>query len=1023
MTIAKTYVLIFIALTFLCSIQKVSALTEYIDIPLSEDTYIEEKFPTISPWNNRNLYLGTDTWYTKGKTRVLININFQQLQQHPVFYSDIESAELHATVYGYEGIEPLMTIDTYNTSSGWNMYTVNWSEQPSIISTKRDSTQITTTLGKKYISITKAVIDAYKNERGIMLKANPETAKAIILWAHGCEFAPTAPQCLPEENPYIRIFYTPNQLPSICELATPITNSALSTTSVSIKPKVSTDTENNPITYGARVCSDATCQQVLWQAAISPSENTVATLPEGSYQAQCYADDGHQQVLWGQATPFSVDTTKPLSPQMLTLPTVTGKNELSVAWIPSEHYLMYQVQYSQRESFSAYNQYTDWSPDLSAMIQSLEEKQYYVRVRAKDQAQNLSEWSPSATTTIDLTAPAFSYLKVSTALLNPHLTSANEIDGTAYIQAGFTDMTLERIVIRIYNDRHEIQYSEEIQKQSYIRTHWPDKIGYADGYYYLVAEAVDALGKNIFSPITVLEIDTTPPKEPLFTGITAGGVYAQKNISTTIYCEAMSSLTLYIGGKITGEGTTVIQINTALTDGAHTISAKCTDKAGNSSNKSLSITIDTTPPASPRFALSYDEQKKVLIATYTCREIGSLQFYFKGILRQEIHCTPGATAPVELLQSPPKGSYLSITARQADIVANWSVHSEESIYIPAISKDMPTIPEITCALTYNISLHQKVVGGCRWHNQDTAQIHRTEQTGQNTFRTYVSIAPQKKFVETNVTLIACKDKSFWDPRTWFSCVTERIGEEKVILTHVPLYRSSVSLTLETSNMLSTLHNNALTSLPINEKHLVYAQATVNGYSFSINELSSATDYLLSLTYPPNKDPRAFLHWFFSGPVPVTQWHGYTAYQTPHGGIDFGVAGVPITVPANGTITSSTYHKSSECFAGGYYIGIKHDNGLFTYYFHLQSTKNQQGIPITVGSRVEAGSSLAITGNSGMYNCEPLAHHLHFEVRSTPDPKNHLNPTPYIDVDWSTIYTAGISQNPGRLTGDNPHPTY
>jgi murein DD-endopeptidase MepM/ murein hydrolase activator NlpD len=90
---------------------------------------------------------------------------------------------------------------------------------------------------------------------------------------------------------------------------------------------------------------------------------------------------------------------------------------------------------------------------------------------------------------------------------------------------------------------------------------------------------------------------------------------------------------------------------------------------------------------------------------------------------------------------------------------------------------------------------------------------------------------------------------------------------------------------------------------------------------------------------------------------------------------------------------------------------------------LASTNFPNGKKIAVGTQVNTGDKLSKTGNTGMYNCEKLAAHLHFELRTTADPKNHVNPVPYFNIDWSTIRTANAIKYPGRLSGDNPHPKF
>ncbi len=155
---------------------------------------------------------------------------------------------------------------------------------------------------------------------------------------------------------------------------------------------------------------------------------------------------------------------------------------------------------------------------------------------------------------------------------------------------------------------------------------------------------------------------------------------------------------------------------------------------------------------------------------------------------------------------------------------------------------------------------------------------------------------------------------------------------------------------------------------------------------------------------------------FSKPVGVSQWHGNTAFQKPHTGIDFSVAGKETLAVGDGTVVGKGYDTYyGECQSGGNFLTIAHDNGMYTVYFHLDQSY------INVGKRVKKGDVIAKTGNSGSWNCQPLAHHLHFETRKAKGQSTHVNPVEYIEQDWSLIPTANYKKYPGRLSGDNPHP--
>ncbi len=153
-------------------------------------------------------------------------------------------------------------------------------------------------------------------------------------------------------------------------------------------------------------------------------------------------------------------------------------------------------------------------------------------------------------------------------------------------------------------------------------------------------------------------------------------------------------------------------------------------------------------------------------------------------------------------------------------------------------------------------------------------------------------------------------------------------------------------------------------------------------------------------------------------IGVTQWHGCTVYQCPHKGIDFGARLNRVVSIGDGEVVNLGYDKyGGECNQGGKFLVVKHTNGLYSAYIHLDSylVKKKQ--------KLKRGDLIGISGNTGRKNCQPLKYHLHFEVRKGPLSSTHLNPVNYVDVDWASIPTLGYKQSPGRLGGDNPHPGY
>ena len=73
---------------------------------------------------------------------------------------------------------------------------------------------------------------------------------------------------------------------------------------------------------------------------------------------------------------------------------------------------------------------------------------------------------------------------------------------------------------------------------------------------------------------------------------------------------------------------------------------------------------------------------------------------------------------------------------------------------------------------------------------------------------------------------------------------------------------------------------------------------------------------------------------------------------------------------------------------GNYVKIKHDNGMYTLYAHMQ----YGSVKVSNGQRVTKGQVIGYMGNTGY----AFGAHLHFEVRNTED--KYIDPTPYIDAD-------------------------
>lgn len=81
-------------------------------------------------------------------------------------------------------------------------------------------------------------------------------------------------------------------------------------------------------------------------------------------------------------------------------------------------------------------------------------------------------------------------------------------------------------------------------------------------------------------------------------------------------------------------------------------------------------------------------------------------------------------------------------------------------------------------------------------------------------------------------------------------------------------------------------------------------------------------------------------------------------------------------------------KGFKAGSYGNYVKIKHFNGMFTLYAHLE----YGSIHVVKGQQIIQGEVIGNMGNTGY----SFGSHLHFEVRDKDN--NKINPTPYINAD-------------------------
>ena len=120
-------------------------------------------------------------------------------------------------------------------------------------------------------------------------------------------------------------------------------------------------------------------------------------------------------------------------------------------------------------------------------------------------------------------------------------------------------------------------------------------------------------------------------------------------------------------------------------------------------------------------------------------------------------------------------------------------------------------------------------------------------------------------------------------------------------------------------------------------------------------------------------------WPTNFPYSISSPYGYR-WGKLHTGVDIyvGGRGSPIYAARAGVVTAITSNGSS-----GFYVTIKHDNGYYTRYCHMQNTSGGDSLKgthsatkyITVGQRVAAHQVIGEVGSSG----HSTGAHCHFEI--------------------------------------------
>jgi murein DD-endopeptidase MepM/ murein hydrolase activator NlpD len=477
-------------------------------------------------------------------------------------------------------------------------------------------------------------------------------------------------------------------------------------------------------------------------------------------------------------------------------------------------------------------------------------------------------------------------------------------------------------------------------------------------------------------------------------------------------------------------------------EGLNTITAESVDAAGNRSSNEISFTYDTQKPAPPQITLKPDNTKKTLSIEITGEKNTIAYIYVNQNLQKNIKMRKGRTQ-IRLIDKWKSGKVYSISARLKDRAGNLSSPSEIAEFIApdqdilgvgsGEDKDIsyPQPPAVkTCHLEVNKDKKEFNQRKCKTNSPKLVHIINHGKGGETYW--VDSFGTVQSEIELEITHKYCKKKTFFDPRTWFSCVELTKGNSKETITprkyihnyigneKLNTYKETVRKGRNFEITSYTFDDPKSKTLRANLKQLDSLKIDGVWIDFKAESKKSNSMKVPKAIEYSEKD----FNFMFEKLIGVTQWHGYTAYQSPHPGIDFGSVKEKVIAPASGYIRFLGWDNyGGHCKSGGNVARIEHDNGMHTVYMHMKNFKKQTSGTWEIGERIKKGQQLGISGNSGYWNCQSFGYHLHFELRKDRYQRNHVDPVPFINVNWDKIPTIGWQTYPGRLTGDNPHPGY
>jgi PGF-pre-PGF domain-containing protein len=336
-----------------------------------------------------------------------------------------------------------------------------------------------------------------------------------------------------------------------------------------------------------------------------PASYNFTGLTDGTYYINATAYDlvGNSNVT--ETITILIDTTKPVA--TFVSPTPADNSNLSQNYIETnvtvDETNLKNVTTSIYNGTDLVTSIVNTSLPYYNNITGLADGTYYINATAYDLAGN-SNVTETITILIDTTSPI-------ATLISPTLADNSNLSQN-YIETNVTvdETNLKNVTTYLYNSTGLVSSNLSMSlPASYNFT------GLTDGTYYINATAYDLTGNSNTTKTRTILLDTVPPNAPTINVPIDSEILASADtwVNGTIDANT-TNVTVYVDGTIKNasvavSGTFNISNVPLGADGVREINVSSKDAAGNvnTTNATVTVTVDTTPPTAPTNLIHTDD--------------------------------------------------------------------------------------------------------------------------------------------------------------------------------------------------------------------------------------------------------------------------------------------------------------------------------------------------------------------------------------------------------------------------------